>query len=148
MLPLFSRDLLVVTQEATTLGGADYPKLVWVLDNRLESNPVASARCRCRTPTTSSTAPAATGRTTSTRTVPGPLSLQSDTLVYATFFNGGIRVFDTTNPFQPEEVAHFVPQIPEGASANGINDVHVDENGIVYLVDRLQGGLYILELNI
>lgn len=28
------------------------------------------------------------------------------------------------------------------------NDVHVDENGIVYVVDRLQGGLYILELNI
>ena len=41
-----------------------------------------------------------------------------------------------------------MPQIPEGADANGINDVHVDENGIVYVVDRLQGGLYILELNI
>ncbi len=54
----------------------------------------------------------------------------------------------TTNPFQPREVAYFVPRIPDGAEANGINDVHVDENGIVYVVDRLQGGLYILELNI
>ena len=45
-----------------------------------------------------------------------------------------IRVFDTTNAFQPQEVALTdVPQEfhPEGADANGINDVHVDrDNGI------------------
>ena len=57
-------------------------------------------------------------------------------------------VFDTTNPSQPQELAHCIPRIPEGANANGINDVHVDENGIMYVVDRLQGGLYILELNL
>ena len=38
--------------------------------------------------------------------------------------------------------------IGEGADANDINDVHVDENGIMYVVDRLQGRLYILELNL
>ena len=76
------------------------------------------------------------------------LSYHSDNLIYATFFNGGIRVFDTSNPFQPQEVAYFVPEIPEAGDANGINDVHVDENGIMYVVDRLKGGLYILELTI
>ena len=45
-------------------------------------------------------------------------------------------------------MTHFVPQIPDGAPSNGINDVYLDENGIMYLVDRLKGGLYILELNI
>ena len=69
---------------------------------------------------------------------PGPLSLRSDTLVYATFFNAGIRVFDTTNPFQPQEVAYYIPSIPEGA----------DANGIMYVVDRLQGGWYLLELTV
>ena len=57
-------------------------------------------------------------------------------------------MFDIKNPFQPEEVAYFVPEIPEGAEANGINDIHVDENGIMYVVDRIKGGMYILELNI
>ena len=57
-------------------------------------------------------------------------------------------MFDTTNPFQPEEIAYFIPQIPDSAEANGINDVHVDENGIMYVVDRIKGGLYILELTI
>jgi len=66
--------------------------------------------------------------------------------VYATFFNSGICVFDTTNPFQPQEVAYSIPQIPEGVDANGINNVRVAEHDIMYVVDRLQGGLYIPEL--
>ena len=48
-------------------------------------------------------------------------------------------------PFRPEEIAYFVPQVPEGASANGVNDVYVDENRLIYAVDRIAGGLYILE---
>jgi hypothetical protein len=41
-----------------------------------------------------------------------------------------------------------VPEVPPTARANSVNDVYVDENRIVYAVDRLKGGLYILELNI
>ena len=130
------------------LGGADYPKLVWLMDNRLESNPVIISTLPMQDTDDFFNRPGRYGAHNIHENRPGPLSLRSDTLVYATFFNGGIRVFDTTNPLQPQEVAYFVPQIPEGADANGINDVHVDENGIVYVVDRLQGGLYILELNI
>ena len=40
VMPLFSRNLLVVTQEATRMNGEDHPKLVWLMDNRLETNPV------------------------------------------------------------------------------------------------------------
>ena len=79
---------------------------------------------------------------------PGPSPLQSDTLVYATFFNAGIRIFDSANPFHSQEVAYYIPSIPEGTDANGINDGHVDENGIMHVVDRLQGRLYILEMNL
>ena len=38
-------------------------------------------------------------------------------------------MFDIRDPFRPEEVAYFVPPVPEGADANGINDIHIDENG-------------------
>jgi hypothetical protein len=77
-----------------------------------------------------------------------PLSFQSDELVFGAFFNAGVRVYDTSNPYQPKEVAHFVPEVPPTARANSVNDVYVDENRIVYAVDRLKGGLYILELTI
>jgi hypothetical protein len=80
---------------------------------------------------------------------PGP-AFRSDDLVFGTFFNGGVRVFDMANPFQPEEVAYFIPPKPDNSIVDAvqINDVYVDENRIVYCVDRHAGGLYILELEV
>jgi hypothetical protein len=81
---------------------------------------------------------------------PGETSFRSDNLIFATFFNGGVRAFDLTNPLQPKEVAAYVPAAPKGSRAGTIqiNDVFVDEKGIVYAVDRHSGGLYCLELDI
>jgi hypothetical protein len=70
--------------------------------------------------------------------------------VVGTFFNGGVRVYDVSDPFRPREVAYHVPAAPRGSRAGAIqiNDVFVDERGIVYAVDRLAGGLYVLEMTI
>jgi hypothetical protein len=59
-------------------------------------------------------------------------------------------VFDLTDPFRPEEVAFLLPAAPPGSRAGAIqiNDVFVDERGVVYAVDRLTGGLYTLELRL
>src|SRR5258708_15126579 len=43
VLPLFGRDLLVVTDESIQDDGADWPKLVWLVDGRDERNPVSIA---------------------------------------------------------------------------------------------------------
>ena len=148
VLPLFDRELLIVTEESVRLRAEDWPKLVWVMDMRVETNVIMLSSLPLPDPEAFAQVGGRFGAHNIHENRPGPMSLRSDNLVFATFFNAGIRVFDTTNPFQPEEVAYFVPQIPAAGEANGINDVHVDENGIIYLVDRLQGGLYILELNI
>mgnify|MGYP003340163828 FL=1 len=81
---------------------------------------------------------------------PLDVAWRSDDLILATFFNGGLRVYDMANPFQPQEVAYFVPGAP-ALSPKGsvqINDVYVDENRLVYTVDRFTGGMYILEMNV
>jgi hypothetical protein len=81
---------------------------------------------------------------------PMDVSYRSDNIIFATFFNGGLRVYDLTNPYQPQEVAYIVPGAP-ALSPKGsvqINDVYVDDRGLVYTVDRFTGGLYILEMNI
>ena len=61
-----------------------------------------------------------------------------------------MRAYDLSNPYQPQEIAHFVPPAPVGSRVGAvqINDVFVDENQIVYAVDRFAGGLYILEMEI
>ena len=68
------------------------------------------------------------------------------TLVYATWFAGGLRVLDLADPHMPVEVAHFMSERPDG-SAPQSNDVDVDENGLIYLLDR-NNGLEILEMTL
>ena len=148
VVPLFNRDLMVVTQEAVRMNGEDYPKLIWMMDVRDESHPVIISTFPMGDTEDFFQRPGRFGAHNIYENQPGPTCFHSDNLIYGTFFNGGVRVFDTSNPFQPEEVAYFVPELTEGAPSVGINDVYVDENGIMYVVDRLKGGLYILELTI
>ncbi len=148
VLPLFNRDLMLVTQEAVRIGGEDYPKLMWMMDIRDETNPIIISTLPMPDTDDFFNRPGRFGAHNVYENQPGPTCFFSDTLIFATLFNAGVRVYDTSDPFRPEEVAYFVPEIPEGAASNGINDVYVDENGIMYVVDRLKGGLYILELNV
>ncbi|MDE2844237.1 MAG: hypothetical protein OXN21_12775 [Chloroflexota bacterium] len=148
VLPLFNRDLMLVTQEAVRLGGEDYPKLMWMMDIRDETNPIIISTLPMPDTDDFFNRPGRFGAHNVYENQPGSTCFFSDNLIFATLFNAGVRVYDTSDPFRPEEVAYFVPEIPEGAPSNGINDVYVDENGIMYVVDRLKGGLYILELTI
>lgn len=68
------------------------------------------------------------------------------TLVYATWFSGGLRVIDIADPFLPREVAHYIPAPPAGFPSPQSNDVDVDENGYIYLLDR-NVGLDILKMD-
>jgi len=68
----------------------------------------------------------------------------NSTLVYATWFAGGLRVLDLADPHLPVEVAHFIPEPGPGGPAQS-NDVDVDGAGTIYLLDR-NNGLDILEM--
>jgi hypothetical protein len=68
------------------------------------------------------------------------------TLIYATWFAGGLRVLDLADPLLPVEVAHFMPEPgPEGPPQS--NDVDVDDDGRIYLLDR-NHGFDILEMTL
>lgn len=150
VLPLFNRNLLIVTDESTSQDGLDLPKPMWVLDGRDERNPVPIATL----PAPSADALRLPGKRVGAHNVhentPGPYSWKSDQIILGTFFNAGLRAFDISNPYQPKEVGYFVPpaslQSPTGFIS--INDVFVDERQIVYTVDRERGGLFILEMEI
>jgi hypothetical protein len=63
----------------------------------------------------------------------------SGTIVYATWFGGGLRVLDVADPFSPKELGWFIPEPVGGRSAPQTNDVALDERGLIYLVDRNVG---------
>ena len=78
---------------------------------------------------------------------PVPTAWQSEDELVGAFFNAGVRVYDVRDPFQPREVAFAVPPPPDGSRAGAVqvNDVYVDERGLIYAIDRFSGGLYLFE---
>ncbi|MFV2034872.1 MAG: LVIVD repeat-containing protein, partial [Halocynthiibacter sp.] len=68
------------------------------------------------------------------------------TLVYVTWFSGGLRVVDVADPHHPVEVAHFIPEPLGDQAAPQSNDVDLDDAGLIYLIDRNRG-LDILEMS-
>ena len=81
-------------------------------------------------------------------------------LVLSSFFNAGVRALDIRDPYHPREVGYFIPSITAATDKRCVtieggerckvaiqtNNVETDERGYVYIVDRANTGLHILEL--
>ena len=81
-------------------------------------------------------------------------------VLFVTFFNAGLRALDIRDPFNPKEIGFYIPATTEqtdkrcvgqGASerckvAIQSNNVEVDDRGYVYVVDRANTGMHIVEL--
>ena len=149
VVPMFNRDLLIVTDESTSDNAADWPKLVWILDARDEQHPVPISTCPMPPVDAYRGRGGRFGAHNIHENTPSPCTWHSEDIVIGTFFNGALRAYDITNPYQPREVGAFVPPAPAKSPVGAIqlNDCFVDERKIVYTVDRFSGGLYILEMD-
>src|ERR1019366_1857997 len=66
--------------------------------------------------------------------------------VVGSFFNGGVRAYSIAAPHAPVEIGYLVDAAPPGHPSHTIqiNDVYVDEHGLIYANDRFTGGLDII----
>jgi hypothetical protein len=81
-------------------------------------------------------------------------------LAFVTWFNAGVRAIDIRNPYHPREVGYFIPSITEATDKRCIkvdgqerckvaiqsNNVETDDRGYIYVVDRANTGMHILEV--
>ena len=151
-LPLPDRDLLVVLDEAVLDHQEDGLKLIWVFDNRVRENPVSISSL----PTPAESDYKAKGGHFGPHNIHEnrPGSFVSSQLIFATYQNAGIRVFDISNPFVPTEVGALVPPQPATLADTRPNrarviqsaDVFVDAKGLIYATDY-NAGLYVLEFD-
>ena len=147
-MPLLERNLLIVTDEAIRRQLEDWPKLVWVVDIREETNPIIISTFPMP-PTEEFLYPGARlGAHNIHENEPLSTAWFSDRYIVGSFFSAGVRIYDISNPFRPEEVGYYVPPAPMDQPSTLINDIYVDERGLVYAIDRVKGGLYILEMDI
>jgi hypothetical protein len=141
-LPLPGRRLVVATDEQLKDGPGAAARLVHVIDVAEPSRPRVVGACP---------EPEGDFRDRPLRFGPHNLhenrvgSYRSERVVFVTYFNAGVRVYDLEDPEQPVEVAHWVPESPAGQAAPQLNDIYVEESGLVWVTDRIGGGLYALE---
>jgi hypothetical protein len=141
-LPLPGRDLVVVTDEAVSDGCDDAPHMVRVIDVSDEANPEVVSIC-----------PVPEGDFCDRGLRFGahclhenrPGTYRSERLMFVTYFNAGLRVYDIADAEHPVEVAHWIPECPEGQAAIQINDCFVAADHLVYATDRATGGVYVLQ---
>jgi hypothetical protein len=148
VLPLFDRGLLAVTDESILDGAEDHPKMLWIMDGSVETNvvPIATAPAP---PSELRSAGGRYGTHNLHENEPVETAFHSETLLFGAFFNAGVRAFDVSDPFRPRLAGELRPGAPAGSPAGAIqmNDVYVDENGIIYAIDRFTGGLYVIEFS-
>lgn len=147
VLAIPSRKIAIQSEEAIGNNCADWPKRNWVWDIKDENHPfplapfppVHDEAALCR----------AGGRFGSHNIDMNRPIATSRTLVntvVGSYFNGGVRAYSIADPSHPVEIGYVIPQAPPENPTHTIqiNDVYVDENGLIYANDRLAGGLYVI----
>ena len=160
-----NRDFLVITDEAIQKECLEGRQMAWFVDASTETKPFGVA---------SWTVPEKSGNFCSRGGRFGThASNESFTPVYYkrmmffAHFNAGVRALDIRDPFNPKEVAYYIPAMTKNTVvldtpvsmvgklpfteaskklAIQTNNVEVDDRGYVYIVDRANTGMHILEL--
>jgi hypothetical protein len=88
-------------------------------------------------------------------------------IMFIASFNAGVRAIDVRDPYHPKEIAYYIPAMTQNTvvlatpatqagkvaateisnkRAIQTNNVEVDDRGYIYIVDRANTGMHILEL--
>jgi hypothetical protein len=81
-------------------------------------------------------------------------------LIFVAYFNAGVRAVDIRDPFRPTEVGFFIPATNANTDFRCVdnsdpgtckiaiqtNNAATDDRGLIYIVDRADTGLHILQL--
>jgi len=152
------RDIVMIVDEAILNECLEARQMVWFADVSIENRP---------TMISSWTVPEASGSfcqrggrfgSHSSNESMDPVFYEK--MAFIAFFNAGVRALDIRDPYHPKEVGYYIPAITEATDKRCVtvdgkdrcktaiqtNNVETDARGYVYIVDRANTGLHILEL--
>jgi len=153
------RDFVMIVNESLVNECRETRQMVWMADVTAESKPFTVA---------SFTVPEAGGNFCSRGGRFGSHSsnenqppMYAGRLVFVAWFNAGVRAIDIRDPYHPREVAYYIPAITGKTDKRCVkladgkerckvavqtNNLEVDDRGYIYIVDRANTGMHILQL--
>jgi hypothetical protein len=152
-------DFVVIATEATQNECREYRHMVFFVDISDEKRPMSVANFDV--PEASGDFCSRGGRFGSHATNESFTPIYYKRMIFVTYFNAGVRAVDIRDPYRPKEVGYYIPAItdktdkrcvpnPGGGESCKVaiqsNNPEVDDRGYIYIVDRANTGMHILEL--
>jgi hypothetical protein len=155
-----TRNMVMIVDESLVneCQAAEARQMVWFVDATVERKPMTVSNFYV--PEASGNFCSRGGRFGAHSSNESTAPVYHQKVVFVTFFNAGVRAIDIRNPYRPTEIAYFIPSITEATNQRCIridgqdrckvaiqsNNVETDDRGYIYVVDRANTGLHILEL--
>jgi hypothetical protein len=155
------RDMVMIVDESLVneCQAGETRQLVWFVDATIEAKPMVVSNFTVREETGNFCSRGGRFGAHSGNESMAPVFHQK--LAFITWFNAGVRAIDIRDPYSPKEIGYFIPAITEATdkrcskvagqdsckTAIQSNNVETDERGYIYVVDRANTGMHILELS-
>jgi len=152
------RDIVMIVDEQILNECQEPRQLAWFVDITIEAHPMVISNFQV--PEASGDFCSRGGRfgTHSSNESMAPVFYKK--LAFLSYFNAGVRVVDIRDPYHPTEVGYFIPAITSATDKRCVkvdgqdrckvaiqtNNVETDDRGYIYIVDRANTGMHILEL--
>ncbi len=152
------RDFVFVVDEAIANECQEARQRVFVVDVTEERAPVGVATFNV--PEASGDFCSRGGRFGSHSSNENQPPMYAGKVIFVAWFNAGVRAVDISDPFHPREIGYYIPATTAKTDQRCVktgqgerckvaiqtNNVEVDDRGYIYIVDRANTGMHILEL--
>jgi hypothetical protein len=153
------RNFVVITDEQIKNECDEARQFVWFVDVTVENRPVSVATWMV--PEASGNFCSRGGRFGTHSSNENMTPIYYKRVMFFAHFNAGVRAVDIRDPYHPKEIASFIPAVTERSDKRCVkqengqehcatviqtNNVEVDDRGYIYIVDRANNGMHILEL--
>jgi hypothetical protein len=155
-----TRDMIMIVDESLVneCQAAETRQMVWFVDATVEAAPMVVSHFNV--PQSGGNFCTRGGRFGSHSANESMAPVFYQKIAFASWFNAGVRAIDIRDPYEPNEAGYFIPAITEATDKRCItindqercktaiqtNNVETDDRGYIYIADRANTGLHILEL--
>jgi len=153
------RDIVLVVDEELANECQEPRQMAWLVDVTDERRPVNISTFNV--PEASGDFCSRGGRFGSHSSNENQPPMYRNRIVFIAWFNAGVRAVDVSDPYHPKEAGYYIPattdktdkrcvKTPQGERckvAIQTNNLEVDDRGYIYIVDRANTGMHILQFD-